>query len=76
MEYQQQVAVTKDQLLTLFDLMNEYSVRKIFIIDPDAVSIGKALSHLDPDQVVAGGYCREECGDYWKKLTEDAVYWK
>jgi hypothetical protein len=76
LEYQQLVAVAKDQLQMLFDLMNEYSVRKIFIIDPDKVSIGQVLSHLDPDQVVAGGYCMNECGDYWKKLTEDAVYWK
>jgi hypothetical protein len=76
MEYQQQVAVTKDQLPALFDLMNEYSVRKIFLIDPDPVSIGQALSHLDPDQVFAGGYCMDACGDYWKKITDDAIYWK
>jgi hypothetical protein len=74
MEYQKQVAVTKDQLQTLFDLMNEYSVRKIFIIDPDPASIRLVLSHLDPDQVVAGGYCMVACGEYWKDLVSSAEY--
>jgi hypothetical protein len=74
MEYQKQVAVGKEQLPVLFDLMNEYSVRKIFILDPDPASIKRALSHLDPDQVVAGGYCTKECGEYWETLVAAAFY--
>jgi hypothetical protein len=74
MEYQNLVAVAKDQLQTLFDLMNEYPVRKIFILDPDTASIRLALSHLDPDQVSAGGYCTKECGEYWKDLVSSAEY--
>ena len=74
MEHQKQVAVTKDQLQTLFDLMNEYSVRKIFMLDPDPKSIRLALTHLDPDQVVAGGYCTENSADYWKNLVSSAEY--
>jgi hypothetical protein len=74
MEYQNQVAVGKDQLPTLFDLMNEYPVRKIFLLDPDPASIKRALSHVDPDQVVAGGYCTKECGEYWETLVENAFY--
>lgn len=74
LEYQKQVAVTKDRLQTVFDLMNEYSVRKVFIIDPDPQSIKLALSHLDPDQVVAGGYCTENCTEYWKELVSQAIY--
>ncbi len=74
LEYQKQVAVTRDQLQTVFDLMDEYTVRKIFIIDPDPESIQLALSHLDPDQVAGGGYCTKECGEYWKDLVSDATY--
>jgi hypothetical protein len=74
MEYQKQVAVTKDQLQTLFDLMNEYTVRKIFILDPDPASIILALSHLDPDQVVAGGYCTNGSNSYWQDLIKSAIY--
>ena len=74
MEYQKQVAVGKEYLPLVFDLMNEYSVRKIFIIDPDPASINRVLSHLDPDQVVAGGYCTKESGEYWKDLVSSAEY--
>ncbi len=74
MEHQKQVALGKDQLKTVFDLTNEYTLRKIFIIDPDPESINLALSHLDPDQVVAGGYCTDCCGEYWKDLVSSAGY--
>jgi hypothetical protein len=74
MEHQKQVAVGKDQLPTLFDLMNEYSVRKIFILDPDPASIRLALSHLDPDRVVAGGYCINVSESYWQDLANSAIY--
>lgn len=74
MEYQQQVAVRKDQLKTLFDLTDEYTLRKLFIIDPDPAAIRLALSHLDADQIVAGGYCTEGSGEYWKDLVSNAEY--
>lgn len=74
MEHQRQIAVSPDQLEIVFDLMNEYDVRKIYVMDPDAEAIALALSHLDPDQVSAGGYCRDESGDYWKYLVDTAVY--
>jgi hypothetical protein len=74
MEYQKQVAVTKDQLETLFDLMNEYTVSKIFVLDPDSASIRLALSHFDPDQLVAGGYSIDGDESYWQDLAKSATY--
>lgn len=74
MEYQDHVAVGKDDLRTLFDLTNEYTLRSVFIIDPDKEAIALALTHLDPDQVVAGGYCTKECDTYWKDLFDHAAY--
>ncbi len=74
LEHQRQVAVRKDQLDTLLDLTEEYDLRKIIIVDPDAKSIMRALSCLDPDQVVAGGYCTGLCGEYWRKLVSSATY--
>lgn len=74
MEHQHQVAVGKDYLETLFDLTNEYTLRKVFIIDPDPAAIDLARSHLDPDQITAGGYCTGDCEEYWKNLVAKAVY--
>ncbi|MDD4136599.1 MAG: hypothetical protein PHT99_01715 [Methanoregula sp.] len=74
MEHQRQVAVGKKYLPTLFDLTDEYTLQKVFIIDPDPAAIRRAQSHLDPDQIVAGGYCSGDCGEYWEKIVADAVY--
>jgi hypothetical protein len=54
--------------------MNEYTLQKIFIISPDRESINLALDYLDLDQIVAGGYCTEDYGEYWKDLVTAAVY--
>ena len=74
MEHQRQVAVGKEYLEMLVSLMDEYTLQKVFIIDPDPASIDLALSHLDPDQVVCGGYCTGDERDYWKDLVAAAGY--
>jgi hypothetical protein len=74
LEHQRLVAVGKDQLDSLLDLSGEFDIRKIIIVDPDAPSITRALSSLDPDQIVAGGYCTGSCGEYWKDLVSSASY--
>jgi hypothetical protein len=74
LEYQQHVAVSRDQLGTALQLMDEYTLRKIFILDPDRASIETALSHLDPDQIAAGGYSADGNESYWQGLVDAAIY--
>jgi len=74
MEHQRQVAVRSGHLEKVLALMDEYTLRKVFIVDPDRESIDLALSHLDADQVVAGGYCTDAGADYWNDLVAAAVY--
>ena len=76
MEYQKQIAVEKDAAGIVFDLTNEFTLQKIFLMNPDPESIDRALSYLDPDQIVAGGYCLSKCGNYWNTLIENAAFWK
>jgi hypothetical protein len=73
MEHQRLVAVGRDSLDILLDLTGEYDVRKIILIDPDRASISRALSCLDPDQIIAGGYCTGSCEDYWKTIVQSAT---
>jgi hypothetical protein len=74
LEHQRQIAVTANLLDTVIDMSSEYDLRNIILLDPDKESIARALSCLDPDEISAGGYCTETCGDYWKNLVEGAVY--
>jgi len=76
MEQQRRVATGKKMLDTVFDLANEYDLHQLIVMDPDDEAIRLALSHLDPDQVMAGGYCTDACDTYWGKLVEKAVYRK
>lgn len=74
LEHQRQIAVHPKQMNVVFDLMSEYDLRKIIIVDADAGAITHALLHLDPDQVSVGGYSLDESGEYWKNLVDAAVY--
>jgi hypothetical protein len=76
LEFQQQVAVSRDRLGTLFEQRDEYEISRIIIVDADEEAVALALSYLDPDQVMAGGYCTGGCGTYWKNLAAAAFYTK
>ena len=66
----------KEQLDIVFDLANEYELHQLIVMDPDEGSIRDALSHLDPDQVMVGGYCTDGCDEYWIGLVDAAYYTK
>jgi len=76
MECQREVAVNPAGLDDTFDLANEYDLHQLIVMDPDEEAIRSALSHLDPDQVVTGGYCTDACDTYWEKLVKSALYLK
>ncbi len=72
LEYQQTVAVTPSGLPLLSDLMGEYEVHRIVLLDPNDQDLRQALQIRDPDQVICGGYCRASCDKYWKNLVKSA----
>jgi len=72
LEHQHKIAVGNAELPVLLDLMNEYTVRHIILVDPDQPAIDLARSHLDPDQISVGGYCTDGCEQYWKDLVAHA----
>ncbi|WAC04477.1 MAG: hypothetical protein OS112_08400 [Methanoregula sp.] len=74
MGYQRQVAVDRSHLPLVFDLINEYELSQLIILDPDKKSITLALSEFDPDQIIAGGYCTGNSEEYWKNLVAAAGY--
>jgi len=70
LEYQQTVALNPGQIRLITDLMEEYEIHSIVLLDPDEQDLRQVLQIRDPDQIVCGGYCRSSCEEYWKNLVE------
>lgn len=74
LEHQDRIAVNRINLPDVLNLSGEFDFCQVIIVDADAPSIALALSNLDPDQILAGGYCTESCETYWKDLIKRAFY--
>ena len=74
LESQRDVAVGTNDLEVLAGLSDEFRIGTVALCDPDPVSLKRLLEWRDRDQVVVGGYCREECPEYWKKLVESSTF--
>ena len=72
LEYQAVVAVRPSGLGLISDLMGEYEVRNIVLLDAGEEDIKKALEFKDPENLLCGGYCHDSCSHYWKSIVEKA----
>jgi hypothetical protein len=72
LEEQDRIAVFGSELPPLLDLLEEYGVRELVIVDPGPEHFEAALEHFDPGDLVAGGYCTRSCDDYWERLASAA----
>ncbi|HMA06049.1 MAG TPA: hypothetical protein VKO45_09015 [Methanomicrobiales archaeon] len=73
LEFQDVAAVPRALLPRTLELLDEFDLRHVTIVDGDKEDLVAALEQLDPDQISLGGYCGEDCGEYWKRLVERAV---
>lgn len=73
LEAQGIIAVPRELLPGALDLLDEFEMRHLAVVDGRAEDLSAVLEYLDPDQVSLGGYCREDCTRYWKELADRAV---
>ena len=73
LEHQAAVAVPRSLLGDALDLVDDFDLRHLSILDGEGEDLRAALERLDPDQVSLGGYCREGCVKYWEELVDRAV---
>jgi hypothetical protein len=72
LEYQGVVAIRPSGLGLIRDLMGEYEVLKIILLDAEEEDLQQALELKDPDSLLCGGYCNDSCSLYWKSIVEKA----
>ena len=73
LEGRNSAAVPVSLLSAALDLLDEYDLRSLFILDGKQEDILAAAEYMDLDQISLGGYCREGCAEYWTGLVERAV---
>ena len=72
LEYQDDLILPAGELDRAPDLMEQFRVRRLILLAPDAADLAAAAAFVDPDMLEAGGYCEEACPDYWKRLVDRA----
>lgn len=73
MEHQRDIALPSSKLSLFIDLMENYAIRSISVVDAEEKDLMRALQHFDIDEISMGGYCTEGCNDYWQALLERAI---
>ncbi|MHC1626527.1 MAG: hypothetical protein ACXQTG_05240 [Methanoculleaceae archaeon] len=70
--YQDDLVIPPEDLKNALRWSDEFDIRSITILDPDESDLQWAVSEFDPEMIAAGGYCMENCKDYWRKITGNA----
>jgi len=73
LEFQDSIAVPRDLLGDSLGILDDFDFRHLSILDGREEDLRVALEHLDPGQVSLGGYCTEDCRNYWSALVDRAV---
>jgi hypothetical protein len=74
LEHQNTIAISEPCLDLLIDMIEEYPVRHLVILDPTTGSLTKALRHWDHEYISLGGYCRDNHREYWNGIVENSSY--
>ncbi len=72
LEYQGALVLPANDLSRAADLMERFRVRKLILLDAETEDLAAAAELVDPDMLEAGGYCEDDCPDYWKRLVDRA----
>ena len=72
LEYQDDLILPARDLGQAPDLMEQFRIRRLVLLAPEARDLAAAATFADPDMLEAGGYCEDNCSDYWKHLVDQA----
>jgi len=72
LEYQGDLILPANDLGRAPDLMERFRVKRLVLLDAEESDLAAAAELVDPDMLEAGGYCGDDCPDYWKSLVDRA----
>ena len=72
LEVQNSLSLSAKRLPLLPDLMDEYEVRSVSLIDGTEKDFGGLMSYFDPENITAGGFSSGGGKRYWDSVREHA----
>lgn len=72
LEYQNELPILPEQLPFAVERAEEYSIRRLVLINPTSTDLTNAAGYFDQDTLLAGGYCKADCTMYWESLGQEA----
>jgi len=70
LEYRQDIAVYPNKIPVLKEIMAEYEVNSLTVVDGVKSDFNGLMDYFDPENVISGGFERPDGYDYWKKISE------
>ncbi len=74
LEHQRTIAVQVTAIDLVVSLKEEYPVDNLILVDPTTTGLEKTLAHWEKDHIYVGGYCQENCQEYWKNIVNTASF--
>ncbi|HWQ63707.1 MAG TPA: hypothetical protein VN429_04765 [Methanospirillum sp.] len=72
LEVQSTIALTSNRVQFLDELIDQFDIRNLILIEPNEEGFKRVLKHLDPEKIQVGGYGRGEDKQYWKRIADSA----
>ena len=69
LEYQGDLILPAAEVSRAPDLMDQFRVRRLILLDAEAGDLAVTREFADPDMIEVGGYCEEDCSRYWDELV-------
>ncbi|EHQ35807.1 hypothetical protein [Methanoplanus limicola] len=70
LEYRQNIVIYPNKIPVLTEIMNEYEVKSLTVVDGKKNDFKELMNHFDPENIISGGFEKPGNPDYWKKISE------
>lgn len=72
LEHQQELTISNSRMSLVIELIDQYEIRKLTIIEPDEAGYKLALEMFEVDQISTGGYGSGNEQTYWEMISSVA----
>ncbi len=72
LEYQNSIAVKPEKLPVVFELLKDYEIKSVSVINGCHADFMSCLDHFDSENIISGGFSDDCFNDCWKNLKDES----